>query len=232
MKLKYILIILFIGVSFQLLAQKAIKDTIFILKDTVEGHVQTIFIDDNRESLLYEEISHFEFQHFDKISYNNSIDYFKEHNITLTKAKPVIPLTNWVTLKQYKGQYYVYHPCDFLFHFQQSINDTTFIYWTGEGPVANKIIEQKKINSGTYKFLLTGINDHNRSLIIHILNKKKGIAIFEEKVGERRTVYFMIAANKIRRVPIIVNHCPKQKQLELEFDAIDLTTNKMKDHIK
>jgi hypothetical protein len=142
----------------------------------------------------------------------------------LTKAKPIIPWTNWVTLKQHKGQYYAYHPCDFLFHFRQSINDTTFIDWTGEGPVANKILEQKKIDSKTYEFILTGIYDQDRILIIHILDKKKGIAIFEEKRGKDRNVYLMIADDKIKSVPIIVNHCPTQKQTELEFDAIDLTT--------
>jgi hypothetical protein len=222
--LRNILTILTIGTTFQLFGQGIGKDTTFIFKDTVDGELQTIFIDNNKDSKYYDKISQFNFQHFDNDSYKYSTDYFREQKLTLTKAKPVIPWTNWVTLKQYKGQYYSYHPCDFLFHFRQSINDTTFIDWTGEGPVANKITEQKKINNKTYEFNLTGIYDQDRSLTIHIIDKKKGIAIFEQRIGKDRKVYLMIAAEKIKSVPLIVNYCPTQKQTELEFDAIDLTT--------
>jgi hypothetical protein len=126
-------------VTFQLFGQNIAKDTTFIFKDTVDGELQTIFIDNNKESTFYDRIANFNFLHFDNDSYKYSTDYFKEQNITLTKVKPVITWTNWVTLEQYKGKYYAYHPCDFLFHFRQSVNDTTFIDWTGEGPVANNV---------------------------------------------------------------------------------------------
>lgn len=222
--LRNVLTKLTIGATFQLFGQSVERDTTFIFKDTVGGELQTIFIDYNANSKFYDLISNFNFHHFDNDSYKYSTDYFKEQKITLGKAKPVIPWTNWVTLKQYKGKYYAYHPCDFLFHFRQSINDSTFIDWTGEGPVANKIIEQKKINNKTYEIILTGIYRQDRKLIIHILDKKKGIAIFEEKSGNDRKVYLMIAANKIRSVPIIVNYCPTQKQTELVFDAVDQAT--------
>ncbi len=225
MTLRNILTILIIGTTFQLFGQSTEKDTTFIFKDTVEGEVQTIFIDNNKDSKFYDRISHFNFQYFDNESYKYSTDYLKEQKITLTKAKPIIPWTNWVTLEQYKGQYYAYHPCDFLFHFRQSVNDTTFIDWTGEGPIANKIIEQKKIDNNTYEFKLTGISDKNRKIIIHIIDHHKVIAVFEEITSESDNRYYlMIAADKIKSVPIIVNHCPTQKQTELKFDEPDFKT--------
>jgi len=217
--LRNILTILTIVSTFQLFGQSVGKDTTFIFRDTVEGELQTIFIDNNKDSKFYDRISHFYFQNFDNDSYKYSTDYFKEQKITLTKAKPIIPWTNWVTLKLYKGQYYAYHPCDFLFHFRQSINDTTFIDWTGEGPVANKILEQKKIDCKTYEFKLTGIYDQDSKVIIHIIDIKKGIAVFEQIISETdKRYYLMIAVAKIKSVPIIVNLCPSQKQTELEFD--------------
>jgi len=223
--LRTIMTILTVGATSQLFGQIVGKDTTFIFKDTVDGELQTIFIDNSKESKFYDHISHFNFQHFDNDSYKYSTDYFKEQKITLTKAKPVIPWTNWVTLKQYMGQYYAYHPCDFLFHFRQSINDTTFIDWTGEGPVANKIIEQKKIDNKTYEFKLTGIYDLDRKVIVHIIDLKKGIAVFEQTTNETdKKYYLMIAADKIKSVPIIVNHCPTQKQTELQFDKTDSKT--------
>ena len=220
--LRNILTILIIGTTFQLFGQSVGNDTTFIFKATVDGELQTIFIDNNKDSRFYDNISHFNFQYFDKDSYKISTDYFKENKLTLSKEKPVIPWTNWVILKQYKGNFYAYHPCDFLFHFRQSINDTTFIDWTGEGPVANKIIDQKKIDSKTYEYKLTGIYDQERKITIHIIDFKKGIAVFEQTAnGIDKRYYLMIAANKVKSVPIIVNHCPTQKQSELEFDKTD-----------
>lgn len=217
-----ILIILTIGATSQLFGQNVEKDTTFIFKDTVDGGIQSIFIDNNKDSKFYKSISNFNFHFFDAARYKYSTDYLKEHKLALTKVKPVIPWTNWVILKQYKGKFYVYHPCDFLFHFRQSVNDTTFIDWTGEGPVANKIIGQKKIDSKTYEFKLAGIYDQDRRLIIHIIDLKKGIAVFEQITnGKDKRYYLMIAAEKIKSVPIIVNYCPTQKQTELGFDKTD-----------
>lgn len=219
------LTILTIGATVQLFGQTVANDTTFIFKDTVDGELQTIFIDHNTDRKFYERISHFSFQYLDKVSYKYSTDYFKEQKLTLTKSKPIIPWTNWVTLKQYNGQFYVYHPCDFLFHFRQSVNDTTFIDWTGEGPEANKIIEQKKIDEKTYEFKLTGISAQNRKITIHIIDIKNGIAVFEQTLNEAdKRYYLMIAADNIKSVPIIVNHCPTQKQTELQFDEPDFKT--------
>ncbi|MCW3071801.1 MAG: hypothetical protein JWO44_1691 [Bacteroidetes bacterium] len=222
MTLRNLLAILIIGTSFQLPGQSNGNDTTFIFKDTVDGELQTIFIDNNRESKFYDDISRFTFQQFDNDSYKISTDYFRENKLVLTKMKNVIPWTNWVTLKQYRDSFYVYYPCDFLYHFRQSINDTTFIDWTGEGPVANKITEQKKTGNQTYQIDLTGIYDKDRRLVIHIINLKKGIAVFEEITnGKNNGYYLMIAADKIKSVPIIVNYCPTQKQTELKFEMTD-----------
>ena len=225
MTARNILTILTIGITFQLFGQSNGKDTTFIFKSIADEDYHIIFIDNNKNSKFYDKISQFNFQHFDNESYKYSTDYLKENKLTLTKAKPVIPLTNWVTLKQYKGEFYAYKPSDFLFHFRQSVNDTTFIDWTGEGPEANKIIEQKKIGNKTYEFKLTGIAHQVRTLIIHIIDLEKGIAVFEQTTdGTDKRYYLMIAAEKIKSVPIIVNYCPTQKQLELEFDKPDFKT--------
>jgi len=224
--LRTILTILTLGLVSQVFGQTNQKDTTFLLKETVDGELHTIFIDNNKSSKFYPDILDFKFGRFDKESYTSSLDYLKENNQPLIKKKPLIPLTTWVTLKQYKGQLYAYHPCDFLFHFRQSINDTTFIDWTGEGPVANKIVNSKKIDSKTYEFHLVGIYDKEQKLTIHIIDNKKGIAVFEQLSSNAtdKRYYLMIAADKIKSVPIIVNYCPTQKQMELEFETPDYKT--------
>jgi hypothetical protein len=148
------------------------------------------------------------------------MDFLKERKLTLTKKTPVIPQKKWVTLKQYKGTFYAFHPCDFLFHYRISVNDTTFIDWTGEGPEASKIVSQKKIDEKTYEFQITGIAKKDRKIIIHIIDSKNGIAVFEETNDEadKSYYYLMVASDKIKNVPIIVNNCETEKQWELGFN--------------
>ncbi len=217
-----ILTIVAIGATSAPLAQRFEKDTILILKHKAECELPAIFIDSNTNSKFYGPISNFDFSYTDSDNYKVSIVGLKQQYPALQKVKPVIPWYNWVTLKQYQDQFYVYSPCDFLYHLRQSVNDTTFIDWTGEGPVANKIISQKKIDDDTYQFILTGIQGLERSIIIYIIDRKKGIAVFEQSNKGKGTTYnLMIAADKIKSVPIIINHCPVQKKPEFNFDEPD-----------
>lgn len=206
-----------VGLTFPVFGQ---TDTIFIQKDSLLGTAQSIFFDKNPNSIFYDKINYWDFLAFEHESYKNSMDFLKEHKLKPTKKTPVIPQTKWITLKQYKGTFYAYHPCDFYSHYRISINDTTFIDWTGEGPEANKIITQKKIDDKTYEFQLSGITNKNRKLIIHIIDNKKGIAVFEETSGNASESYYylMVASDKIKTVPLIVNNCETYKQIELSFD--------------
>ncbi len=215
--LKNILTIIIICSTFSAFGQ---SDTVFIEKDSLLGTAQSIFFENNPNSNFYDKINYWGFMMFDEQSYKYSLDFLKENQLTLTKKAPVIPQTKWITLKQYKGSFYVYHPCDFISHYRISINDTSFIDWTGEGPVANSIITQKGIDDNTYEFQLTGIANKDRKLIIHIIDSKRGIAVFEEKNDKADVSYFylMIASDKIRNVPLIVNNCTTYKQSELCFD--------------
>lgn len=218
-KQRTLLTTLILGLTYPLFGQVINKDTVFIHKDSLLGIAQSIYFECNKNSNFYNNITNFSFSDFDNESYNNSIDYLKENKLPLTKRQPIISWTKWVTLKQYKGKLCVYKPCDFISHHRISFNDSTIIDWTGEGPIANKIIAQKKINNKTYEFKLTGIYNKERKLLIHIINKEKGIAIFEEITnGTHKNYYLMIVANKIKSVPLIVNNCATQKQFELNFD--------------
>ena len=209
---------MFIGLSIPASGQ---VDTIFIQKDSLLGTAQSIFFENNPNSKFYDYINYWSFlKTYDDESYKYTLDYLRENNLTLIKKTPVIPQTKWVKLIQYKGTFYAYSPCDFYSHYKISINDTTFLDWTGEGPEANKIINQKKIDDKTYEFQLSGIAKKNRKLIIHIIDNKKGIAVFEETSdnSNERYYYLMVASDKIKTVPLIVNNCETYKQNELCFD--------------
>lgn len=193
-------------------------DTVFIRKDSIKEFSQSIFIETNKNSIYYKDIASFEFGMFDKESYENSLEYLKTNEVKLQKQKTILPANKWITLKQYKGDFYAYYPCDFYTYFQASINDSTYIDWTGEGPIASQILSQKKIDKSTFELKLNGIYNKNRLLTINIIDQTKGIAVFTETIQNGRTNYLMIMADKIKTVPFIVNNCKTQKQLELDFE--------------
>lgn len=200
-------------------AQAAKTDTIFIRKDSLEGVAQSIFIETNKHSKYYKNLTSFQFGKFDKESYDNSLSYLKTHKIKLKKQKTILPSTKWLTLKQYHGRFYAYYPCDFYTYYQASVNDTTYIDWTGEGPIANKIKSQRKLNDSTFKINVTGIYDPERTIVIHIIDKSKGIAVFTETTDRNgKNNYLMIMADKIKTIPLIVNNCQQHKTTELEFE--------------
>lgn len=180
----------------------------FIFKDSIYSTSQSIFIEKNKSSKFHERLVNTEFGEFDNESYVLSLDYLKENKLSLQKKNPVSNETIWIPLAQYKGGFFTYYPCDFYHSYKVSINDTTWIDWTGEGPIANQICFQKKLNKKTYEFELISICGPTRKLTIHMIDQKKGIAIFET-IYSNNEHYFslMIAASKINQVPLIVNQC-------------------------
>ncbi|WP_445721934.1 hypothetical protein [Flavobacterium sp.] len=194
----------------------------FIKKDSILGIKQSIFIDFDKESVYYDEIKKFGFSDTNSQEYEYSLQYLKENNQNIKTSQPILPWQKWVKLHQYKNEFYVYHPCDFISHYGITINDSLFIEYTAEGPVANKVIQQHQINDTTFELKLTGIYNVKRTLTVYIIDKVKGIAIFKETISNGETYYyFMIATEKMNSVPIIVNNCEMNKQIELTFDSID-----------
>jgi hypothetical protein len=220
--LRYIQTAILVVIGTQFFGQSKIIDKEFLFKDSLLGSKQSIFIDYDKGNKYYNRISNFSFDSFDKQIYNSSINYYKDNNIALTKRQVNGIAKKWITLKQYKENFYVYHPCDFIAHYRVAINDTTFVDWTGEGPVAIKIIDFKRIDNKIFEFTLSGVYDQDHKLKIHIIDNKNGIAIFEKVLADGESIrYLMIDADKIRNLPIIVNKCEVHKQSELKFGEPD-----------
>jgi hypothetical protein len=89
--------------------------------------------------------------------------------------------------------------------------------------MANRINAFVKTNAGKYQFNLSGYNDPNKIILIHVVDKKRGIAVFENPNALPKHRYqFMVQADKMKNFPIIVNYCKTEKQEEFEgFDKVD-----------
>jgi len=212
--IRKILAVLFIISSLFTLGQTVRTSKIYLLKE--KNH--SIFIESNKNSIFYDKICNFNFGRFDNRSYLSSIDYLKKNKIRLTKVSTGDFPERWITLKQYNGKFYTYYPSDFYSHFKIGISDTAFIEYTGEGPEAKKIISYKKTDNLTYQFILLGHSLKLLKLTVHIIDVKNSIAVFEENNLGQTYYNLMISAEKIRNLPIIVNYCKTQKQVEFKFE--------------
>ena len=71
------------------------------------------------------------------------------------------------------------------------------------------------------RFVLDCLAEYNAKATFFCVGEQieRHPAIFEEiKNGADKNYYLMISADKIKSVPLIVNNCETQKQLELQFE--------------
>lgn len=202
-------------------AQPNNQDTSFLLKNT-KSLQHYIFIEPNKASPFYDEIADFSIEGLGDQSYRNSLAALYERHLKLGRVATADFPKQWIIAQQYKGQCYLYRPSDFYTHFQMGLTDTSFVDYTGEGPIANRILRFTKKDNNTYFFVLTGMYDSIRTITVHIIDRKKGIAVFEENSnGQGPHFFIMVDARKRRQLPLIVNYCKTQKQPEFRFDEPD-----------
>jgi len=230
---------------------KKTTDTVFIFKHTnshtdkiskkVYTEYDAVYIENNRSSKYYDWIDGFGLPSPHKAAYRDTSEYKGEirylvdtYKVKFHKHNLYGLPTNWCGLIRYKGSYYTYAPCDWMFNFLFQINDSTIIRRTFENDV-QPIVSFKKISSRKYQLKTYRTDNeigelpplYNFTTNIYILDTVLKIAVFEvieEGIpvsNKNRTSYsLMVSADKIKEFPIIVNYCPNDKVGEFEGDTI------------
>ncbi len=209
---------------------KTTNDTIFLLReltDTPYAFYHAIFIDTTKA--IRNTLTDFSLGVFDSsyIEAKALLSPFENFNKEINKTFP----RRWISIHQYKNEYFLYSPCDFVSHFRYEIKDSSTledIY--GESPVPGRINSIQSPSSTTLiidRSLPWGRN--NDQLQINIIDPKNGIAIFTidpkrlAKEGFRffnvEFQFLMVDANKAHLYRTIVNYC-KEKTSEFTFDSI------------
>lgn len=123
-----------------------------------------------------------------------------------------INLENYLPIYSYKGKNYLYKPCDGYNDKNILINDKSVTINTGEEQyfeILNKIKTKQKTS-------YTLVNQNiNTELEIKKINKQLYVIKFYNDY------YLMTKLNQIKKFPIIVNDCLKEKVEEFKFDNID-----------
>ncbi|WP_334124272.1 hypothetical protein [Empedobacter brevis] len=119
---------------------------------------------------------------------------------------------NYVPIYLYNGKYYLYKPCDGYNDKNILINNKSVTINTGEDQyfeILNKIKNKQKT-----LYILVNQNI-NTELEIKKINKKIYVIKFNNEY------YLMTSSNQIKKFPIIVNDCSKEKVNEFTFDNFD-----------
>lgn len=191
-----LIILLLIFLSIATNAQE--KDTIFIKKDKF----QKIFIDKNRNSIFYKLIS--DFTGFNTLE-NSS------------KVKNQILNSKWIQIQNYKGEYFLYYPCDQINDLKYAINSNQVQIKSSEIVTYNIISFKRRKQNINIKYQEP---DSQKQIMLRItpIDNEKGIYKFITSNGNQRYEKIMLQADKYKKYNLIVNECTENKNSELDFE--------------
>ncbi|WP_312902842.1 hypothetical protein [Chryseobacterium taichungense] len=185
--MNYHVLLIFLLLSIGVRAQK--EDTIFI----ENNKFQKIYIEKNKNSNHYKSIS--DFTDFKNLGKSNS---------------------KWIQIHAYKGEYFLYYPCD-------QVNDLKYVIDIDQIQikyseiVAYKIISLKKRGQNTY-IKYQEPNSGNKILLKIIpVNMESGIYKFITFIGNQQYEKIMLESSKYKNYNLIVNECTENKSSELDF---------------
>lgn len=221
MKSIYILSIIFLFClkSNFVFSQKSGVDTFFLIRN----ENQKVFVEPSKKSERYKTLSDFSFAEFQEESYQSQISELISAETEFKKMNYGQMPKKWVRCYLYKGKPFLYYPCDFIHYRAAMFTDSTFLEITGEGPQVYPLITYKKRDDNCNSIKAKGIE-----IIIHpITIEGKSLAVFEsyyfnQEEPERIPIYILMTdARNIYQLPMIVNECDFQKEIEFKLDDPD-----------
>ncbi len=204
---------------------KTANGTIFLLREldkSTNALYHAIYIDTSEA--IRNQLTDFSLREFDS-SYFESIPLlkpFKSFNKEIKKSFP----RKWISIHQYKNEYFLYSPCDFCYHRLFEFTDSsTFEKFSCESPEPSRI-NHLQFQSSTNLIIDRSLpyRRNSNKLQINIIDPKKGIAVFTfgpDEWGNEGFRFLMVDVNKAHLFRAIVNNCIIDRQDEFVFDSIN-----------
>lgn len=221
MKPTHILFVIFVicSKSIVVFSQHSDADTIFLIKN----ENQKVFVEPSKKSQRYKTLSDFSFAEYQEESYQSQLSELISAETEFKKMKYGQMPRKWVRSYLYKGVPYLYYPCDFIHYGAAMFTDSSFLKITGEGPEIYPMLAYSKKSDNCHYIKARGLE-----IIIHpVTINGKQLAVFEtyyysQEETERIPDYsLMTDARYIRQLPMIVNECDYQKEIEIKLDDIN-----------
>jgi hypothetical protein len=200
-------------------------DTVFIEKDTTKDYYHTVYIEKDRGAKAYKALQDFKYDHNDSIAYNAGYKVLKVRYSKPLKKYNITGLPKeWLPLYLYKGNYYLYSPCNTANMGMRVLTDSTLIYYSLDGPEPKPILDFKKLNANKYALKSLPIYQFVKSsnITIYIIDPEKMIAVWEDKtLPEAYRYQLYVAKENAGNFDMVINQSVNTKLPEYHFDKID-----------
>jgi hypothetical protein len=134
----------------------------------------------------------------------------------------------WNSLQEYKGQYYVYGPSDWMSNRPEFISDSFLIEIASD--FAYFSIKKQALVSPHELYLTLDLYGEAAQLRIRMLTYPKGAALWEYSIKSESWSELKISSEFVREYDLINNDCVNQKCFqEFHFDQTDLSRLKFMD---
>jgi hypothetical protein len=134
----------------------------------------------------------------------------------------------WNSLQEYKGQYYVYGPSDWMSNRPEFISDSFLIEIASD--FAYFSIKKQALVSPHELYLTLDLYGEAAQLRIRMLTYPKGAALWEYSIKSESWSELKISSEFVREFDLINNDCVNQKCFqEFHFDQTDLSRLKFMD---
>ncbi len=188
------------------LRKVAAGDSITLLYDSCATNFSHfIFIDHNRKARFYNLLLRFRIDEYDREQYE---DFLKAQPGTLIEIPADLP-REWIKVYPYQNRHYAYYPSDFGSHYQIQLNEKAFIGFQMDGLELYRIKAISRVDDQTWEIRTVS----GESIRLSRLTPRS--QIWRWKFSDRE--YLMTPAGHLRNLPVIVNYCEEQKQVEFDF---------------
>lgn len=145
---------------------------------------------------------------FSYITNKNDIRY-KSFITDLKKEK------SFVSIERKKETFYLYYPCDFSYQKSVAINNDKIIVSLGETSefFIDTISEVNNITEYTL------YNDEGKAKLLKKMVNDK--CLFRFQINDFDYLFLTTSTVDLNKYPLIIHNC-KEKEAEMEFDALDL----------
>lgn len=205
-----------------------LNDTSFISRTTgADAYYQAVFLDVDKESGQSAKLLNFSFGEFYGKIYKNLRERLEKPGPLRAPTWPDYDLPHyWLPLYQYKGQLYLYAPCDLAKAGKIIIRKDEYIYWIMMGPHPMRIFSVSKPAPHVYQLIRGSLTEANHACDttrIHIIDPLTKLAVFEQLHwgGEQKQYRLYIPLQSAAHYDLAVNYCPRQKVIEYPFEPID-----------
>lgn len=197
--------------------EKDKRDTIFLRKPNSDGH--SVYVNkDGKESPYFDILKNLDYTHSDEQYQKDIQAIWKFRRASVDSVNLGTLPRNWVPLHLYKGEYYVYDPSNNV-QLKISLNDSTLILKGMERSLRLMNDVQLK-GKDVYEVSVTDYKGVNRSFKIHLIDRYRGIAVFED-LFEKGSHKLMVTVDRADRFPLVTYYSPKNMEPEFLFDTPD-----------